>query len=105
MLPLNATYRYAATGGIPDALLSCHRYDEILPPGATQSCHLNGSGLDRQIQRSAAEWRLRSELARVSCCLPVNRPELRNPEISLPAMFAECIGNYALIEFPQLGFV
>ena len=25
--------RYAATGGIPDALLSCHRYDEILPPG------------------------------------------------------------------------
>jgi hypothetical protein len=57
----------AATGGILDALLSCHRYDEILRPGATQSCHLNGSGLDRQIQHSAAEWRLRSEQQAVRC--------------------------------------
>src|ERR1700730_14576860 len=61
--------RCAATSGIPDALLSCHRYDEILPPGATQSCHLNGSGLERQIQRSAAEGRLRSEQQAVRCGL------------------------------------
>jgi hypothetical protein len=27
--------------GITDALLACQRYDEILPPGAIQSCHLN----------------------------------------------------------------
>src|SRR6266480_4499846 len=67
--------RYAATCGIPDALLSCHRYDEILPSGATQSCHLNGSGLERQIERSAAEWRLRSEQQAVRCGLPVTRPE------------------------------
>src|SRR5438094_3915405 len=33
----------------------------ILPPGATQSCHLNGSGLDCQIRRSAIVWRLWSE--------------------------------------------
>jgi hypothetical protein len=32
----------------------------ILPPGAIQSCHLVRSGLDCQIQRSAAVWRLRS---------------------------------------------
>jgi hypothetical protein len=63
--------RYAATGGIPDALLSCHRYDEILPSGTTQSCHLNGSGLDRQIQRSTTLWRLRSEQQAVRCGLPV----------------------------------
>jgi hypothetical protein len=68
--------RYAATSGIPDALLSCHRCDEILPPGATQSCHLNGSGLERQIQRSAAEWRLRSEQQAVRRGLPVNQEEL-----------------------------
>src|ERR1700730_9992241 len=61
--------RCAATSGIPDALLSCHRYDEILPPGATQSCHLNGSGLERQIQRSATVWRLRSEQQAVRCGL------------------------------------
>ena len=30
------------------------RYDEILPPGATQSCPLNGSRLDCQIQGSVA---------------------------------------------------
>jgi hypothetical protein len=86
--------RYAATSGIPDALLSCHRYDEILPSGATQSCHLNGSGLERQIQRSAAEWRLRSEQQAVRCGLPVNQEELvatrpkrghlRNADPSLP---------------------
>src|SRR5580704_3196125 len=53
-------------------LLSCHRYGEILPPGANQSCHLNGSGLDCQIQRSAAVWRLRSEQQAVRCGLPVS---------------------------------
>src|SRR5258705_9657160 len=66
--------RYAATGGIPDALLSCHRYDEILPPGAILSCQLNESGLDCQIQRSATVWRLRSEQQAVRCGLPVTRP-------------------------------
>jgi hypothetical protein len=38
--------RYAATSGTPDALIFCHQYDEILPPGAIQSCHLNESGLE-----------------------------------------------------------
>ena len=51
--------------------LSCHRYDEILPPGAIQSCHLNESGLDCQIQRSATVWRLRSEQQAVRCGSPV----------------------------------
>src|ERR1700722_11273745 len=70
--------RYAATGGIPDALLSCHRYDEILPPGAIQSCHQNECGLDCQIQRSAAAWRLRSEQQAVRCGLPVTRKQSNN---------------------------
>src|ERR1700736_1962292 len=79
--------RCAATSGIPDALLSCHRYDEILPPGATQSCHLNGSGLEHQIQRSAAEWRLRSEQEAVGCglfeCKSVSRARgVANAELS-----------------------
>ena len=30
--------------------------------------------------------------------LSVNRPELRSPEISLPAVFAECVGDYALFD-------
>jgi hypothetical protein len=30
----------------------CHRYGEILPLGATQSCHLSESGLDYQIPLS-----------------------------------------------------
>jgi hypothetical protein len=52
MLPLVASpkHYYPAT-----------EYDEILPSGATQSCHLNGSGLDCQIPLSEAAWRLRSE--------------------------------------------
>jgi len=29
--------------------------------------------------------------------LPVNRPELRLPEISRPAVFAECVGDFASI--------
>lgn len=62
--------RYAATGDIPDALLSCHRSDEILPSGTTQSCHLNGSGLDRQIQCSTTVWRLRSEQQAVGAVCP-----------------------------------
>jgi hypothetical protein len=51
-LPPSATECRAATCSIPDALLPCHRYDEILPPGAIQSCHLNESGLDYQTQPS-----------------------------------------------------
>ena len=58
-------------GNIPDALLSCSRYDEILPLGAIQSCHLNESGRDCQIQRSATVWRLRSEQQAVRYGLPV----------------------------------
>jgi hypothetical protein len=60
--------------GIPDALLSCHRYDEILPPGATQSCRLNGSGLNCQIQGSATVWRLRSPVSRSSADHGSSRP-------------------------------
>jgi hypothetical protein len=40
-----------------------------LPPGAIQSCHLIRSGLDCQIQRSAAAWRFRSEQQAVRCGL------------------------------------
>src|SRR5438309_7319954 len=76
--------RYAAASGIPDALLSCHRYDEILPPGAIQSCHLNESALDCQIQRTAAV--LWSEQQAVRCGLPVIRPEPRNLEILVSAL-------------------
>jgi hypothetical protein len=65
--------RYAATCGVPDALLFCRRYAETLPPGAIQSCHLNESGLDCQIERSAAAWRLRSGQQAVRCGLPVIR--------------------------------
>jgi hypothetical protein len=66
MLPLSAT-------------LCCHwrhsRCTIILPLSAIQSCHLIRSGLDCQIQRSAAAWRLRSEQQSVRCGLPVIRQE------------------------------
>jgi hypothetical protein len=42
---------------------------------AIQSCHLIRSGLDCQIQLSAAAWRLRSEQQAVRCGLPVNRQQ------------------------------
>jgi hypothetical protein len=38
------------------------------------------------------------EFRGVRCGLPVNRPELRNLESSPPPVFAECVGDYALIE-------
>jgi hypothetical protein len=45
--------RAPATSEPPLVVMECcHRYDEILPSGATQSCHLNGSGLDCQIPLS-----------------------------------------------------
>ena len=34
----------------------------------------------------------------VRCGLPVNRPELPNPEISWPAVFPECVDDLALTE-------
>jgi hypothetical protein len=37
---------------------------------------------------------LRLEQQAVRCGLPVNRPELRNPEISWPAVFPECVGDH-----------
>jgi hypothetical protein len=64
MLPLSAT-------------LCCHwrhsRCTLILPPSAIQFCHLIRSGLDCQIQRSEAAWRLQSEKQVVRCGLPVTR--------------------------------
>jgi hypothetical protein len=51
----------------PSATLCCpwrhSRCTVIRPAGAIQSCHLVRSGLDCQIQWSAAAWRLRSEFA------------------------------------------
>jgi hypothetical protein len=90
MLPLNAI-RYAATGGVPGALLSCHRYDEILPPCAIQSCHLNKSGLDCQMQRSATVGRLRSEHQAVGCGLTVIRQQSRiRVHFELSRALTEC---------------
>ena len=91
--------RYAAASGIPDALLSCHRYDEILPPGAIQSCHLNENALDCQIQRTAAV--LRSEQQAVRCGLPVIRPEPRNLESLVSALFGERLGDLAQLRMSR----
>ncbi len=71
MMPVSAT------------LLCCHwrhsRCTIILPPcNPVQSCHLIRSGLDCQIQRSAAAWRLRSEQQAVRCGLPVIHPRFAN---------------------------
>ena len=35
---------------------------------------------------------------RITSGLPVSHPRLRSPGISLPGVFAECVGDYALIE-------
>ena len=55
---------------LPLAAFPMHYY-----PAArcNQSCHLIRSGLDYQIQRSAAAWPLRSEQTGVRCGLPVIR--------------------------------
>jgi hypothetical protein len=35
--------------------------------------------------------------------VPVNRPELRNPEISWPAVFPECVGDLPLVAIVVAG--
>jgi hypothetical protein len=84
MLPLVASpkHYYPAT-----------EYDEILPSGATQSCHLNGSGLDCQIPLSEAAWRLRSEQQAVRCGLFVPSTDRSTPRCGGTLINAGCHGR------------
>src|SRR5260370_37960961 len=85
MLPLSAT-------------LCCHwrhsRCTIILPLSAIQSFHLIRSGLDCQIQPSAAAWRLRSEQQAVRCGFPLDSPGIRR--FGFP-VFLECsVSDFAI---------
>jgi hypothetical protein len=93
------TIRHRLNLSLPEMVLvameCCHwRYSEklsILPPSAIQSCRSNGSGLDRQIQRSVDEWRPRSEKQAVRCGLPVIREQRAN--VNVESWITSAIGE------------
>jgi hypothetical protein len=76
---------------IPDALLSCHRYGEILPP-------VQSNLATCQIQRSAAARRFRSE--QTGSKVRIARQPPRTPKSGnfSAAVFAECVGDLATVE-------